>query len=129
MFKYRLWDRLSFELAGPASVNRSCIDELLPIFEADSQSDQLHWTGKKRDRITSFFGEDRPSFKSLKSRNIGAQFATETYRWRMPSCASSRVSSMDREFSGNEEKAELRENRIVFWFNPSMHVEHQAVRG
>lgn len=110
ILKDRRCDRSSFELARPESVNGRCVDESLHIFEADSQP---RWTGKGRDRITSFFGEGRSCFVDLKSRNIGAQFATEKYRWRMPSCASSRVPSMDREFSGDGEKVGLRRNGKV----------------
>ncbi len=54
----------------------------------------------------------------LRSRKIGAQFATEKDRWRMRSCASSRVLGMDREFSDQGTNAETRKrNERVFWFN------------
>jgi len=87
ILKDRRWDQLLFELAGPESVNGRCVDESLHIFEADSQP---HWTGKERDRITSFwefFGEGRPYFNNLKSRYIDTIFATEKHRWRMASGA------------------------------------------
>jgi hypothetical protein len=129
----RFWDQSSFELARPESANRRCKTEILHIFDADAQPEQLYWTGKERDRITSFWkllGERRPCFESFKTRNIGAQFATENIRWRMPSGAPIAVCrlgfSVWVKFSDQGKKAELGRNEIVFLFNFGMALARSA---
>lgn len=132
MLELRLKDQSPFELPGAESVNRRCMDTLLHICKANLQSDQSHRTQKQRDRIPSawkFLGAGRPCFESLKSRYMGAQFATEKHALGCThNCASSRLFSMSEVLKRwKESRPREKQHSILFQsMYGGLHIKHPA---